>query len=168
MMESGTLEAVDTAVAPTFAIRTVRKSGLQPDEISRAMISAFDALVPYAARHDLEYCAPPRGIYTSWGPEGAEFMVAMPIVPPDVAPPPEKGVDVGELAGCSALRFTHRGPYQDLQQTYGQIGVWLKANGFMAYDADWTRFMPMWEEYVTDPASVPASELLTYIYLTKP
>jgi DNA gyrase inhibitor GyrI len=168
MIETTSLDAVAVTVAPTFAVRTTRKCGPRPDEISRAMTNAFDVLAQYAARHHLEFTAPPRGIYTAWGPEGAEFTVAMPVVPPDVSPQSEKGVDVGEIAGCSALRFTHRGPYQELQQTYGQIGGWMKANGLMKTDADWASYTPMWEEYVTDPASVPASELLTYIYLTKP
>jgi AraC family transcriptional regulator len=36
---------------------------------------------------------------------------------------------------------------------------------WMKSEADWARYMPMWEEYLNDPDSTPAAELVTYIYL---
>jgi hypothetical protein len=35
----------------------------------------------------------------------------------------------------------------------------------MQTEDDWLRYMPMWEEYVTDPDTTPAESLVTYIYL---
>jgi len=34
--------------------------------------------------------------------------------------------------------------------------------------SDWARYSPMWDEYMSDPATTPESELLTRIYLTLP
>jgi len=52
-------------------------------------------------------------------------------------------------------------------QTYNRIGHWLTAKGLMSSEADWAKFSPMWEEYLTDPQTTPPSELRTYIYLPK-
>jgi effector-binding domain-containing protein len=32
-------------------------------------------------------------------------------------------------------------------------------------EADWAKYMPMWEEYMNDPESTPAEELITNIYV---
>ena len=52
-----------------------------------------------------------------------------------------------------------------LAATYGQITEFLKAKGLMQSEADWARYMPMWEEYLNDPQTTPGAELMTYIYL---
>ena len=66
---------------------------------------------------------------------------------------------------AKAYRFTHRGPYPDLAQTYRRITAFMKEKGWMESEADWSRYMPMWEEYLNDPETTPPAELLTYIYL---
>ena len=43
-----------------------------------------------------------------------------------------------------------------------------KAKGPLQCEADWARYMPMWEEYLNDPQTTPEAELLTYIYLPVP
>jgi effector-binding domain-containing protein len=50
-------------------------------------------------------------------------------------------------------------------QTYGRISAFMKEKGCMQSEADWARYMPMWEEYLNDPATTPPTELMTYIYL---
>jgi effector-binding domain-containing protein len=35
----------------------------------------------------------------------------------------------------------------------------------MNSEADWTRYMPMWEEYLNDPHTTSEAELVTHIYL---
>ena len=37
--------------------------------------------------------------------------------------------------------------------------------GRMHDEADWSRYMPMWEEYAGDPDATPAEEPVTYIHL---
>ena len=75
---------------------------------------------------------------------------------------------VDTLAGGKTLRFTHRGPYAGLMGTYGQITQFMLAKGRMESEADWARYMPMWEEYLNDPETTPEEELLTHIYLPVP
>jgi effector-binding domain-containing protein len=131
------------------------------------MGDAFAALTAYAGRHALQCAGPPRAIYTSWGAQGTEFTVAMPIPVPGSPALPEEGVSVATIPGGHMLRFTHTGRYDEVAGTYEQIAHWLRDAGLMKTEADWSRFMPMWEEYLNDPNSTPASELLTYIYLPK-
>jgi effector-binding domain-containing protein len=77
----------------------------------------------------------------------------------------EGPVTVGEVPGGKALRFTHRGPYPKLMQTYEQITAWMKTEGMLGTDADWAKYMPMWEEYLNDPESTPEDDLITHIYV---
>jgi effector-binding domain-containing protein len=41
----------------------------------------------------------------------------------------------------------------------------MQTQGLLKTEADWARFMPMWEEYLNDPETVPEAELVTYIYV---
>ena len=53
-------------------------------------------------------------------------------------------------------------------KTYGRITEFLKEKGLLKSEADWARYMPMWEEYRNDPTTTPEAELVTYIYLPVP
>ena len=72
---------------------------------------------------------------------------------------------VDTIPAKRALRFTHRGPYRDLMGTYNRITEFMQAKGMLASEADWARYMPMWEEYLNDPQVTPEADLLTYIYV---
>ena len=50
-------------------------------------------------------------------------------------------------------------------RTYNRITALLKEKGLMESEADGSRYMPMWEEYINDPGTTPAADLVTYIYL---
>jgi len=50
-------------------------------------------------------------------------------------------------------------------QMNAQARQWLKDQKLIDTEADWSRYMPMWEEYVSDPDCTPAPELVTQIYL---
>ena len=63
------------------------------------------------------------------------------------------------------MRLTHHGPYADLAQTYSGITAFMIEKQWVRSEADWVRYMPMWEEYMNDPGPTPAAELMTYIYL---
>ena len=89
-------------------------------------------------------------------------------VPSGPVPLAEGAGYVGSIPGGKALRFTHRGPYQDLMKTYGRITELVPAKGLLKNEADWARYMSMWEEYVNDPGTTPEADPLTYIYLPLP
>ena len=158
------LEFAEVEIPSVLAAQIPAESASDPASISSAMGEAFETLMIFLKRHALVPCGPPRAIYRSYNTEGTKFVVAMPIVTPFGSVAGGSGF-VDSISGGKALRFTHHGSYQDLMKTYEQITQFLLAKGLMKSEADWTQFMPMWEEYLNDPATTPEAELLTYIYL---
>jgi len=168
MSEFDRLEFTEIEVAAVLALQIPGECGCDPSEIGPALQATFGKLKQLLEKHAPTSAGPPRSIYTAYGPEGMKFIVAMPITrPPAEAIASEAGF-VDTLAGGKTLRFTHRGPYAGLMGTYGQITQFMLAQGRMESEADWARYMPMWEEYLNDPETTPEAELLTHIYLPVP
>ncbi len=165
MSERVPFAPVEVEVQSALAAQIPCRSSNDPSEIGRVMSEAFDALGAFARRYGLRFAGPPRSIYTGHGPEGSEFIVAVPVTAPPTQPVEEGSATVGEIPGGSALRFAHRGSYRQLITTYKRITEWMRETGRMESEADWEKYMPMWEEYLNDPESTPEDELLTHIYL---
>ena len=159
------LEFTEVEVAPVLAAQIPGKCGADPASIAPAMGSAFEALMGFVGRHKLVPAGPPRAIYKTYGCEGIDFVVAVPLAGPPAEPVADEPGSIDTLAGTKALRFTHHGSYQGLMATYGLITEFLKAKGLIETEADWAKYMPMWEEYLNDPHTTPEAELMTYIYL---
>ncbi|OHB67921.1 MAG: hypothetical protein A2Y77_03545 [Planctomycetes bacterium RBG_13_62_9] len=159
------LEFTEVQVPAVLAAQMPGECGPDPAAISNAMRTAFERLAGFLRQHKLSPSGPPRAIYTAHGPQGVKFVVAIPIPAPPAATRTIGPGFVGTIPGGKAMRFTHRGPYANLRNTYGQITEFLKAKGLMKTEADWARYMPMWEEYLNDPQTTPEAELMTYIYL---
>ena len=161
------LESMECEVAPALAVQLAVTCPTEPSAIAASMKTSFATLGAFMARNKLSPAGPPRAIYRTWGAT-TSFTLAFPIA---AAPPltePARGVVIGTLAGGRALRFVHRGPYDSIRNTYGQIDAWLRERGAIKTDADWARYTGMWEEYVNEPGTVPDSELTTNIYLPLP
>jgi len=165
MSQFDVLEYVEVDVPPVLAAQIPGVCGPDPAAISRAIRTAFDELMSFVRQYKLSPSGPPRTIYTAYGPQGVRFTVAVPVAAPPAATRMIGSGSVKRLAQAKAMRFTHRGPYADLMKTYGQITEFLKTKGLMKTDADWSRYMPMWEEYLNDPQTTPPEELRTYVYL---
>ncbi len=150
---------------PVLAAQYSTGCGTDPKEISATMGKAFEAIHHFTQSRQLQFAGPPRAIYTGYGAEGTEFTVAVPIAAAPASDTGESEVTVGEIPGAQALRFIHKGPYPKLMETYQQITEWMKDQGMLKSDADWAKYMPMWEEYMNDPDSTPEEELITHIYV---
>ena len=159
------LEFAEVEVPAVLAAQMPGESTPDPAAISGAMHGAFEKLGAFLQQHKLRPSGPPRAIYTSYGPQGIGFVVAMPIAARPAAAIKDGPGFVESIPAGKAMRFTHRGPYADLMKTYGRVTEFLKAKGLMKSEADWARYMPMWEEYLNDPHTTPEAKLVTYIYL---
>lgn len=137
----------------------------EPSAIAAEMSRAFAELGEFVGKHHLQPNAPPRAIYTAYGPDGVHFTLAMPIDSPTSPVTTDEAAHLSALPAGRTLRFTHQGPYAELAHTYGQITAYLKDAGLIETEADWVRFMPMWEEYVNDPDTTPETDLVTHIHL---
>lgn len=162
------LEFAEVEVSSVVAAQMPGRSGSDPSTIAKAMGDAFDALMGFVGHHSLVPSGPPRAIYTSYGPEETSFVVAIPVASPPAGPVEEGPGFVDTLSGGKSLRFTHHGTYRGLMATYGRITEFMMSKGLMKSEADWARYMPMWEEYLNDPHTTPETELVTQIYLPVP
>ena len=158
------LEQTEVEVRSVPGAQFTMSCASDPAAISAAMQAGFAKLMPYIAINNLMPAGPPRAIYSAFDKTQTRFTLAMPLASTAGANP-SPGITLGMLPGGRMRRFTHHGPYTELSQTYAAITSWMRDAGLMRDANDWTKCSPMWEEYVTDPASTPASELLTYIYV---
>ncbi|HTQ53896.1 MAG TPA: GyrI-like domain-containing protein [Bryobacteraceae bacterium] len=164
MLPATQIEFTEADVASTLAVQVHGQSNPAPASIGAAIETAFATLDELRSRHALRFAGPPRVIYNSYGAEGVSFTLAMPVAPLP-APVEDPALEVKTLPAAHTYRFTHHGPYREVMRTYGEITAFMKAQGLMRSDADWARYMPMWEEYLNDPKTTPESELVTHIYL---
>jgi|SRR5581483_3649892 len=158
------LEFADVNVESTLAIQLSGHSGVDPREIGHAIRAAFESLMSFMGRRNLAAAGAPRVIYTGHGADGIWFTLAMPIHA-QAALAVEAPFRVETLPARRAYRFTHHGPYENLRHTYHLIEEFLKGKGWMKSQADWAKYMPMWEEYLNDPQTTRPENLLTHIYL---
>lgn len=165
MTDPQPLEKAEVDVPAVLAAQVNGQSAPDPQSMSQAMAAAFGTLREFMQRCSLSCGGPPRTIYTAYGPQGVTFTVAMPLAGPPASVPQGGPVTVGTITGKRALRFTHRGPYHELMQTYNRITQFMQAEGMITSQADWARYMPMWEEYLNDPRTTPEADLLTYLYV---
>jgi DNA gyrase inhibitor GyrI len=165
MSTATALEFAEVQVPPALAVQLDLECGPDPASIGAAMRTGFESLMSFINRHSLVPDNQPRAIYTAYGPGGVSVTLALPVAaaPPSLVVVPPFRVDM--VQGTKAYRFTHRGPYPDLAHTYNRITALMIENQWMKSEADWERYMPMWEEYMNDPDCTPAAELVTYIYL---
>ena len=162
------LESMEVTLPPTLVAECRATSTADSSAISAAVGRAFERIHAFQQTNGITAAGPPRVVYTEWSPAGVHFTAAIPIAaaPPNVSTSPD--VSIATIPETQALRFQHRGPYREIRTTYGRIEAWLRARGGIKTPSDWARYSPMWDEYMSDPATTPESELLTRIYLTLP
>jgi len=165
MSQFDTLEFAEVEVPRILAAQMPGAVGPDPAAIAGAMRSAFTELMAFVRQLKLSPSGPPRVIYMAHGPQGVRFTVVMPVAAPPATTRMIGPGFVKAIPAARAMRFTHHGPYAELAKTYGLLTEFLKAKGLMKTDADWAKYMPMWEEYLNDPQTTPPEKLLTYIYL---
>jgi len=167
MTTAAVLPFTEVDVPATRALQIVAHCGPEFGAISTVTEEAFGVLMGFAGAHGLPPSGPPRAIYSSMGPDGTTFTLALPISA-------EASVDLDDrvfadvLPAMRAMRFEHHGPYSELSRTYADIESTLKAKGLLESPADWARFAPTWEEYLSDPACTPPADLVTNIYIPLP
>jgi effector-binding domain-containing protein len=76
---------------------------------------------------------------------------------PDAQPTGE--LEVYTSPGGKYVRAVHRGPYEDLGATWEKFARYVLAQG--SYDAS----RPMLENYISDPGTTPAEDLITHLFI---
>lgn len=164
MTAHDTLAFTEVLVEPVLAVQSDHSAAMNAEAIGAVIGPGYQTLMAFITEHGLTMVGPPRAIYTGMAQE-VQFTLAIPIATTPNTIPGEPPIRVGTLAAQKAYRFTHQGAYSQLPNTYNQITALMKEKGLMQTEADWARYMPMWEEYVSDAHTTPEAELITYIYL---
>ena len=131
---------------------TVRKR-VSMATIGSAIGEAFGTMMAQAEASGAQYAGPPFCLYPGEMGEEIDVAVCMPVAPGAVG---GAGVAVETIPGGTAATTMHHGPYSSVGETYAALQAWMQANGRPPAG-------PPREVYLNDPASVPASELLTEI-----
>ena len=115
--------------------------------------SVYGAMEKLGAKPDGE----PMIIYTATDDTGFKFQAAVPVAKPP-APPQESDIKVGKSPAGSALKFVHRGSYDEMDTTYEAIAHHMDEKKLEAKDL----FV---ERYMKDPITTPEDELVIEIYV---
>lgn len=164
-MTADTLDFTELQVPSVLAALFDISCGPDPASIGKAMHQGFGELMAFIAAHDLHMNKQPRAIYTAYGAQGVSCTLVAPLAAPPKFDEFDGPVRIETLQATKAWRFTHRGPYSELANTYNQITGYLMSKGLLKSESDWAQYMPMWEEYANDPGTTEPENLITYIYL---
>jgi effector-binding domain-containing protein len=118
---------------------------------------AFKKIDGYLDKEGIKASGLPMTIFTATDDTGFEYEAAIPIADTPKNPP-HGDLAVGQSPEGAALKFVHRGSYDDLDNTYEAITNYLDDKKLEAKDL----FI---EEYVTDPTNSDASKLLINVYV---
>jgi effector-binding domain-containing protein len=114
---------------------------------------AFGAVMEAVARQGLSVVGPPFGYYPKMPGDLVAVAAGFPV---SAEVTPEGEVTSLVLPGGRALTVEHVGPYDTLEQTYGELATWVEKNGLATDDV-------MWESYLTDPDTEPPENWRTLI-----
>lgn len=100
----------------------------------------------------------PLALFIETDSNGFKFEAMLPVSGlPDGAPLPD-GVTAGRTPTGKALRFVHKGPYADIDNTYEAITAYLDGKGYTVKD----QFL---EEYLVNPKDENDPDLEVNIYV---
>ena len=127
------------------------------DKAFETITGAFKKIDAYLDKEGIKANGLPMTIFTATDDTGFDFQAAVPIAD---APknPPHGDMAVGQSPEGTALKFVHRGSYDDLDNTYEAITNYLDDKKLEAKDM----FI---EEYVTDPVKSEAGKLVINVYV---
>lgn len=145
------VESSDIAYRPS-------SSSPDPAAMSAAMGKAYFQILNFIDEYALQDAGAPISISRSFDGNKMLFDAAIPVRGISEATPRDAaGVKLGRTYAGAVLRVRHQGAYRDLIQTHRKITAYIAALGI-------ERNGDAWESYISDPAKVPESEILTYVY----
>jgi len=131
------------------------------DKAYDTITGALKRIKTYLDKEGIKADGPSMTIFTATDDTGFDYQAAIPIAEPPKNPPHGE-LSLGQSPEGQALKFVHRGSYNDLDNTYEAITNYLDDNRIEAKDM----FI---EEYVTDPVGADSGKLVVNVYvLIKP
>lgn len=148
-------ETVQTHAQPMIYVRyTV---GMDSADIGRKMGEAFQTLGQFIGQNAIAPAGPPLAVYHDYTDTGMTMDVGFPVAAAALGKA-AGAVKAGATPSGKARKYLHKGPYDTLRDTYGEIQKQFEAEG--------TPMSPVcWEVYLSDPDSTPEADLVTEIFM---
>ena len=122
------------------------------ETIVGAFKSVYGAMEKLGAKPD----GAPMTIYTATSDTGFQFQAAVPVARAPASPP--RDLKIGKSPAGTALKFVHRGSYDEMDSTYEAIAHHLEERNLEAKDV----FI---EQYMKDLVTTPEDDLVIEIYV---
>jgi len=121
-----------------------------------ALIESFKSLTALLDKQGIKATGNPMIVYTSTDDNGFTFLAEIPVEqePKNLG----KGMSIGKSPDGKALKFVHRGSYDNMDNTYEAITNHLDEKRLEAKDT----FI---EEYMTDPLKTVEDKLVITVYV---
>jgi effector-binding domain-containing protein len=127
------------------------------DKAFATITASFKKIKVYLDKEGIKADGLPMTIFTATDDNGFDYEAAVPIAAPPKNPP-HGDLALGQTPEGQALKFVHRGSYDDLDNTYEAITNYLDDKRLVAKDM----FI---EEYVTDPLTADVNKLVVNVYV---
>jgi effector-binding domain-containing protein len=127
------------------------------DKAFPTLTAAFKKIKAYLDKEGIKPDGLPMTIFTATDDNGFDYEAAIPIAAPPKNPPHGE-FTIGQTPEGEALKFVHRGSYDDLDNTYEAITNYLDDKKLESKDM----FI---EEYVTDPLTADPNKLVVNVYV---
>jgi effector-binding domain-containing protein len=153
--DNATTENVDVPARPIALI-----SGQSSyDDAFKSIKASLDTLNAAIAKAGLTASGHPVTIFSEPDENGFKYQAAIPLTAkPDGKDDLGNGVKIGTSPAGKAIKFQHRGAYDDIDSTYDVITAYLDAKGLQVDN-------PYIEEYLTDLKTADDPNLQVDIYV---
>ena len=129
----------------------------QWDSAFETIVAAFKSVYGAVEKLGAKPDGAPMTIYTATDDTSFQFQAAVPVAQAP-AQPPAGNIKVGKSPTGTALKFVHRGSYDEMDTTYEAIAHHLDEKRLEAKDL----FV---EQYMKDPITTPDDDLVIEIYV---
>ncbi len=148
-------QTVELAARPALTLK-----GEAPlDDAQKAIAEALGKLNAAALKAGVKASGKPIAVFSDTSDKAIRFEAMLPLEnAPDGKGKLDGGVEVGATPAGKALKFEHRGPYEDIESTYEAITAFLDEKGLDTKDG----FI---EEYISDLADSEDEEGEVDIYI---
>lgn len=123
-------------------------------DISAVWQQAYRQLQQFAKQNKIEAVGSPMAITRSWGADGRQFDVALPVAVDGIDGNEESPVRLGVIPATKAVKYVQQGSYNQSEQSYKLLELFLE-------DQSLLRGGNSWEVYVRMPGA--GSEPVTHI-----
>jgi len=123
--------------------------------------AAFTRLYGWMGKKGYSPSGPPVGVYFNAPGQVPDDQLTWELRSPiskqvNLSGPDAQGLGVKRVSGGQVATTMHKGSYENLGQTYGELTDWIMAS-------DWEISGPPEEVYYSDPSQTPPEQLLTEI-----